>query len=162
MIKNQRISIFRFFKWVSEKYAQLERETLPNICKIIGITNNKNSQLVKIQFSGQSLVLEINPIKLIELNLFEYFSTQDKKLLFSLVYKKNLQISDSYYCKTTEKEMIILTDTISRNRLTLPVDAVSSNKILIDQLNPRDAQKIGFISGMNYIKNLFKNSQGIR
>jgi hypothetical protein len=82
MKKSQNNAIITFVKWLTEKYIELEKRTLPYPCKLIGIKYNQNQKLIQIQFSGQSHAIEVNIDIIIEKNLFEYFSPQDKKTPF--------------------------------------------------------------------------------
>lgn len=153
MLKIQKISIFTAFKWLSEKYIELEKKTIPYSCKLGAAINKNNKQFIEIIFSGQSHAIIINAEKVIEQNLFEYFSPEDKKRIFSMVYKKEkLKLSDQYLCHETGKELIVLTDLLTNNRMTISVELSSVSMDLIDKLNSRDANKIGFLSGLEYIK----------
>lgn len=159
-MKNQRNTIIAFAKWLGKKYIELEKEVLPNTCKIAKIINHGVDQYVLVQFSGQSHTIEIDPKKIIELNLFEYFSSEDKKLLFSMVYNHyQLKLSDQYYCKNTNREMISLTDMLTKNKLTIPAETVSVNSEIIDKINSHDAIRIGFLAGMDYLKSLHKKTK---
>jgi hypothetical protein len=158
MEKSQGTTIFSFIKWLAERYIQLERRTLPNPCKLVNVISKNNNHLVQIQLSGQSHVIEIDPKKIIEQNLFEYFSSQDKKKLFSIVYLKNqLILSDKYLCQDSNKEMVVLTDIITGNKITISAEMASLNGALISQINSKDANKIGFIAGMEFTKKYFNH-----
>jgi len=158
MSKSHRMPLFGFVKWLSNSYIELEKKTLPNACRLIGIITRNNTQLVQVQFSGQSHKIEIDPKKIIELNLFEYFSSVDKKKLFSLVYKQEqLILTDRYYCHESNNEMLVLTDISTGNKMTISAEMASANEPLIKKINSSDANKIGFLAGMNYIKKYFKN-----
>lgn len=159
MINNQRISIFNVIKWLTERYVELEKETLPNACKLIGIVEKNNKRLVKVQLAGLLNEIEINPEKIIENNLFEYFSTADKKKLFSIVHNNSLKISDQYFCYCSKKEMIVLTDKLSGNKKTLSVEMLSTNDDLISQLTSNDANRIGFLSGLEYSRKYLNHSE---
>lgn len=151
MLKNQRISIFNLVKWLTDRYIELEKKTLPNACKLLDLVERDNKQLAKIQLAGSLNEIEIDPEKIIEHNLFEYFSSADKKRLFSAVYKnEKLKVADHYFCQHAEKEMIVLTDTLSGNKKTLPAEMISINNDLINKINSKDANKIGFLSGLEY------------
>ncbi len=156
MPENQKISIFGAIKWLTNRYVQLEKRTLPYHCKIIVFVNRSGKKLAQVQFAGHSHILEMDPQKLIDENLFEYFSPPDKKLIFLAVYnKERLKLTDRYYCQEKKQEMVVLTDVTTGNKMTLSVETVASSINLIEQISPKDANKIGFMSGVSFIKNIF-------
>lgn len=156
MLKDQRSSILNFIKWVAEGYIRLEKKTLPNPCKLIGVTNRNNKLLAQIQLAGQSHLIEVEPEKIIDQNLFEYFSSRDKKQLFLMVYnKERFKLSDRFYYQKTGKEIVVLTDFVTGDKMTISASDLSVRSDLISQINSKDANKIGFISGMEYIKKCF-------
>ena len=123
---------------------------------MISVLSKYNKQVVQVQLPGQAHVIEISPEKIIEENLFEYFSTQDKKTMFSIVFNKNkLKVSDTYYCRDAGKEMLVLTDAINGDKMTIPASLLSLDFHLLEQVSPKEANKIGFLSGVEYAKNLF-------
>lgn len=158
MLKNQSDVILNFVRWLSGKYIELERKTLPYPCKLAGFTYKKNVCYAQVQFSGQSHFVEIAPEIIIEKNLFEYFSPNDKKLIFYRVYAhKNLTLSDQYRCPNTDEEMVVLTDKITNGKLTLPVSRLSIDQNLLNQMEPVDSNRICFLSGIEFIKQFFIN-----
>ncbi|HLB42983.1 MAG TPA: hypothetical protein VJN02_09100 [Gammaproteobacteria bacterium] len=156
MLKYQRTSILNFIRWLTESYIKLEKKTLPNPCKLIGTTNKNDKLFVQIQLAGQSHLIEVEPEKIINQNLFEYFSSRDKKELFLMVYnKERLKLSDQFYNPETNEEMIVLTNLLTGNKMTISASDISIRSDLINQINSKDTNKIGFISGMEYIKKCF-------
>ena len=163
MPRNQKGTIFNFFKWIAEHYIQLERKTLPYPFKLGLFENNKHFSikngkfLAKIEFSGQANTVEFELAQIIEQNLVEYFSPVDKKKLFSLYYnQEKLTLTDSYYCPENQSEMVILTDLFSQNKITMPVHLASENDQLIEQLSRKDVKNVAFLAATDYFKNIFK------
>ncbi|TAK76901.1 MAG: hypothetical protein EPO11_03450 [Gammaproteobacteria bacterium] len=160
MLKN-RIAIFGLVKWLAEKYIELEKQTLPHPCKLNDILYRDNKPFAQVQFSGQSHEVEIELTLIIEKNLFEYFSSEDKKTLFSSIYQKeNLQLADYYHCHETEKEIIVLAHKETGHRMTLPLEIAAINNNLIEQISSNDANRIGFLSGIAYAKKHLNSSKG--
>lgn len=160
MPENHKLSIFTAIKWLTERYIQLEKRTLPYHCKVIGFIDRSGKKLAQVQFAGHSHIIDVDPQKLIDENLFEYFSPSDKKFIFSAVYnKERLKLTDRYYCQEKKVEMVVLTDVTTGNKMTLSAETVSSSMDLIEQINPKDANKIGFMSGVSFIKSIFNRKK---
>lgn len=155
MLKKQTASIFSFVKWLTSKYVELERDTLPYPCKLLGIITKDGTQVASIQFSGQSHTIEVPVSTIVDKNFFEFFSPHHKKQLFENVYSKiKLKLTDQFFCCTTNKQMITLTDIASDNKMTIPIEVASTNSNIVNQLNSTDANRIGFAAGIEYLKYL--------
>lgn len=157
MSTDQRMKTFPFLKWLTARYLELEKKTIPHACKLIDIVNKNSKKLAKVQLAGSLNQIEIEIEKVIEHNLFEYFSSRDKKTLFSVAYnKEQLKLSDHFFCPETKKEMIVLSEIETGNRLTISAENLSTNDNLICQISSKDAKKVGFLSGIEYMKRCFK------
>lgn len=155
MTMNQKTSIFSFVKWLSTKYIELEKKTIPNPFKLSGVIEKNNRKYIKVEFSGQAHAIEIEPEVVVEKNIFEYFSAEDKKRIFSLVYnKENFKLSDKYTCDKTNRNMVILTEISTGHKMTLPAENICLDDNLLKQINSKDANIIGYISGTENIQNL--------
>lgn len=155
MTKHQ-ANFFNFINWLTQKYIKLEKQTLPYPCKVIKVISKNNQKIVQIQLAGQSHIIEADSRKIIEENLFQYFSPTDIKKLFELAYdKRQLTFSDQYYCEETKKEMLVFTDPAG-NKISLAAQAVSFDEEFIKNINSADAHRVGFISGIEYIKKIFR------
>jgi len=131
----------------------LEKKALPYPCKLIKIIEKQSELLAQIQFSGQSHVLEVDPKKIIDENLFQYFSPLDIKQLFEITYHKSqLVLSDTFFCQETNSEMLTFTNVITKNKITVTAENASLDKNLIKNISSLDAHKIGCIWGMEFIK----------
>ena len=161
MSKVKKIPFISFFNWVTEKYIELEKKSLPYPCKLIETIFKNNIPFVVVQISGQSHVIEIDPEKLIEYNLFEYFSTTDKKQIFYLAnQKKYLRLSDTYSCNHTNQTIAVFTDTRTEKKISASIETLSMDNSIINQINSKDAYKIGFLSGIEHAKRLFNYIKG--
>lgn len=157
MARRSTITIFALIKWFKNYYVSLEKDVLPFPCKLVGFTQKNGETFVKIEFSGQINTIEIEIKKIIKENLFEHFSPQDKKLMFQAFYKneEQFQLTDHYYCRETKAEMVILTETLTGNKLTLPASAISDSNKFDEQVTKKDLKRISYISGVEYIKKIF-------
>lgn len=153
MLGTQLASFFTLFKWMAEQYLQLERKVLPYSCKVTAFIERNNQKLVQIQFSGHNHTLEIDIQKLINENLFEYFSPTDKKSIFSAFYQKTLlKMTETYRCPKSESEMIVFTNINTGNKLTCSASDFRPGNELFNQIDQKDAFKIGYISGIDHVR----------
>lgn len=152
-----KITKINFFKWITEHYIQLERKTLPYLCKFSGFTEKDGKVFAKVEFSGQFAAQEVELEKIIEQNLFEYFSPIDKKRLFQAFHNKDrYKLTDRYLCHDKKIEMVVLTDVITNHQITFPAHMIVSDNELIERISRQDVKRISFISAMDFFKNLFK------
>lgn len=148
--------LFNWINWLTNKYVELERKTLPFPCKLQNIIKKEKKKFAQIQIAGQVHFLEVEVTSLIQKNLFEFFSPQDKKILFESVYhKENFYLSDYFYSSELEKEMVVLTEKLSGRKLTITVECASINNELIEQISSSDANKIGYLAGLETAKKNF-------
>ena len=157
MEKNQN-SIIAFVIWLTEKYIELEKRTLPYPCKLTGTLFTPTEKLVQIQFSGQSHEIKINIESIIEKNLFEYFSPQDKKLLFAIAHnKERLILSDRFSCPDSNTELVTLTDIATGNKKTMTAYLACIDNNIICQMNAKDAKNLGFLAGIEQGKKIINS-----
>ena len=163
MQKPQKVNLFQIFKWLSERYIQLEKQTLAYPCRLSYFDNNKlfiskkGKVFVKIEFSGQKEIVDAELSQIIEQNLFEYFSPTDKKKIFSSYYNtEQFKLTDSYYCQEKKTEMAVLTEILTGHIITQPAYLISENEILLNQLSSKDIKKLSFLSASEHFKMLFK------
>lgn len=166
MSKNRNINIFYLLKWLSEQYIQLERKILPYPFKL-GCISDDNYFSIKngithanVELSGQKDTFEIELSKIIEQNLFEYFSPKDKKQIFYAYYnKERFKLTDYYFCRENRTEMAILTDIATGNKKEVPAELVIDSDEFLEQLSRKDIKKLSFLSAMGHVKKIFKSTK---
>lgn len=164
MSNSQKVTVFNFIKWLTTHYIQLEKKTIPYPFRLgcFPNTNNyfsiKNEKLLtRVEFSGQKDIFEVEIVAIINQNLFEYFSPEDKKKIFSIYYnKERFKLTGNYYCQEKRMEMVVLKDISTGNIKYIPSHLVSENDAIINQLSPKDIRRISFLSAMDHFKSIFR------
>lgn len=152
---SQKNTLANFFSWLSHTYITLERKAIPYPCKLIDMRYFMNDIYLEIQYSGLTDKIELNITKVIEQNIFEYFSPSDKKKIFQLAYNKTkLTLTDKYTCPTSGKDMFVLTDLIKQNKMTVDAEQVIKNENILNKLDPKSAYRIGSISANSIYKDI--------
>lgn len=148
MSHNTKISFFTWAKWIRDKYVNLEKQTIPHAFKYLSTREVDNKQIILIGFSGQTHTIELPLKQIIKNNLFEYFSSADKKLLFSLLHKnEKYLLSEVYKCQMSDKYLVVLTEIKSGHNMTLYAQEVSQNSELVERLSPKNINIISFLAG---------------
>lgn len=160
MLKEQKSTVFSFFKWMANQYIQLERKTLPYTCKFGGLLQRSGNVFVIVEFSGQLNTIEIELSKLVEENLFEFFCPDDKKKIFSAFYNSDrFKLSGRYYCRERKIEMVVLTEILTGNNMTLPAHMVSDNDKMIELLSRKDVKSVCATSAVEFTRNILINDR---
>ncbi len=153
---NEPYSFLKIFRWFIEKYLQLEKSVLPFPCKLVNISGTYPKKLAQVQFTGHTHVIEIEVKQIINENLFEYFSAEDKKKLFAAVYERDrLKLAERHFCNYEKKEMAVLADIETGEKIEIPIDTLSANPELIELMHPVEANRIGFIAGLQKFASAF-------
>ena len=159
-------NLLYFFKWMSEQYIRLEKESLTYPFKLSFSKKSrfyflkKESIFLRVELSGRKDILDIELAQIIQQNLFEFFSPEDKKNIFSVYHnKERLKLTESYYCTENQTEMVVITEILTGKNITKPVYLVSENYELINQLSCHDIKKLSFLSASDHFKKLFKRNR---
>lgn len=155
MGKNEKISFANFIIWISNAYKSLERRAIPYPCKLTGIKLKAGITYLEIQYSGLTDNIELDINKVVEQNIFEYFSPADKKKIFYYLYNYNfLSMTDSFKCPETGKDLVVLTECITKNKMTLEASCISKDRSLLDKIDSNSACRIGGISESRIFKDI--------
>ena len=162
MSKNHHINVFDFLKWIAGYYLQLEKKTIPYPCKLGRFENNsflcikQNKLIVRVEFSGQINILDLQLNELMEAELFEYFSPQDKKKLFKeYLNQERYRLSNTYFCKDKQTDLIVLEDRYTGSKKTWEASEIQKDAGMLNNLSKKDISKITFLAASSYFKKIF-------
>lgn len=130
--------------WLGQYYLSLEKQALGYPCRINKMLPNNS---VRVQFSGQIDTIDVEIQKIIDTNLFEYFSPSDKKLIFFKNFNKQQFKVVGHYSDEKNTAMVLIEDLWTSEKIAIPASSLTSNNIAINKLSPGDANIIGFIAG---------------
>ena len=151
MINSSKEHLLNFFKNIFQSYNRLEQQALPNLCKIDGEDHScflkRNGEIfVKIIYSGNLNKIDASLDEILSGDFFEYFSSDDKKRLFSFYNnQESIQLKSSFYDYINGETKIFLEDIISGEKTEKTASEVMKDEKIQGQMSKKDIKKITWI-----------------
>lgn len=151
-----------YFKWLAEQLRAAQQKTAPSyVYKIVGKEKCKKTgeEKLTVQVAGKNVFLQFTPKELVmDETMLKGFSPLDVRTITYLALqtdkpkqKKLFRIIAQFFSRQRKEEMFVIQADGDNAQITKSAQELSNDPHVIQNFDPQDAHRIGFIAGSEQV-----------